>query len=115
MLVRPDESGEVVGVALVRRHFPTSAELHLIAVRGDQHGRGLGRALVEAAERDLRDAGVRILQVHTVGPSREDPFYARTRGFYERLGFTPLQELDRIDWDGPTLVLVKPLGGERDG
>jgi GNAT superfamily N-acetyltransferase len=108
-----ETSGQVAGVALVKQHFPASAELHLIAVRRDQHDRGIGRALVEAVERDLVGAGVGLFQVHTVGPSYEDPFYARTRGFYERMGFLPLQEFDRIDWDGPTLVLVKPLSLSR--
>lgn len=106
-----EEGGEVCGVALVTMHFSTCAELHLIAVKPEWHNRGTGRALIEAVEQDLAHQGVRLFQVHTVGPSHEDPFYARTRGFYERMGFLPLQEFDRIDWDGPTLVLVKPLTG----
>jgi len=103
------DDGHVVGVALVRRHFPESAELHLIAVDPGDHNRGLGRALVREIELDLVKTGAQLLEVHTVGPSHEDVFYARTRGFYRHLGFVPLQEFDRIDWAGPTLVLVKPL------
>ncbi|MGI8590701.1 MAG: GNAT family N-acetyltransferase [Nakamurella sp.] len=34
---------KTVGVALVRRHLPEAAELHLIAVAPDVRGRGLGR------------------------------------------------------------------------
>ena len=103
------EDEAVVGVALVRRHFPESAELHLIAVMPGDHDRGIGRALVHEIEHDLAESGVRLFEVHTVGPSQEDEYYARTRGLYRRLGFVPLQEFDRIDWDGPTLVMVKPL------
>jgi len=44
-----------------------------------------------------------------VGPSREDEGYARTRAFYEAVGFVPMNELQRIDWIGPTLILVRPL------
>lgn len=101
--------GEVVGIALVRRHFPQSAELHLIAVAPTHHNHGVGRTLVRAIEGDLTSSGGQLLAVHTVGPSYENAAYARTRGFYQRLGFVPLQEFDRIDWDGPTLVLVKSL------
>jgi len=104
-----DGDGEVIGVCLVQRHFAESAELHLIAVSPGHHGSGVGSAMVAAVEGDLRPDGARILQVHTVGPSREDVHYARTRAFYRARGFLPLQEFDRIDWDGPTLVLVKPL------
>ena len=102
--------GEVVGVALVERHFPESAEIHLIAVSPEHHGRGVGTALVRAAEEDLLADGAQVLQVKTVGPSFEDEGYAATRAFYAARGFVPLQEHDGLDWDGPTLVLVRFLG-----
>jgi GNAT superfamily N-acetyltransferase len=100
---------DVVGVALLSEHFAQSRELHLLAVRRDLHRRGIGRALVEAVVADLRAAGVRLLEVHTVGPSREDAGYAATREFYLAQGFVPMTELQRIDWNGPTLIMVRPL------
>jgi GNAT superfamily N-acetyltransferase len=103
------DGDDVVGVALLNEHFPTSRELHLIAVRGDRHRQGIGRALLATIEADLRAAGVQILEVHTLGPSDDDEGYARTREFYLAQGFVPINELQRIDWDGPTLILVKPL------
>ena len=100
---------DVVGVALLAEHFPESRELHLLVVRRDRHRQGIGRALVDAVVSDLRAAGVRLLEVHTVGPSYEDAGYARTREFYLAQGFVAMNELPRIDWDGPTLILVRPL------
>ena len=76
------DGDEVVGVALLAEHFPQSRELHLLAVRRDRHRQGIGRLLVEAVVADLRQAGVRLLEVHTVGPSHESEGYARTRAFY---------------------------------
>lgn len=73
------------------------------------HRAGIGSRLVQAIQDDLRAEGVRVLQVHTVGPSYPSPAYARTREFYQSLGFIPLQEFEGIDWSGPTLVLVKSL------
>jgi GNAT superfamily N-acetyltransferase len=99
----------VVGVALVAEKFPEARELHLLAVRRDRHRKGIGRALVEAVVSDLRAAGVKLLEVHTVGPSYEDEGYARTRAFYLALGFVGMAELPHLDWDGPTLILVRPL------
>jgi GNAT superfamily N-acetyltransferase len=99
----------VVGVALLAEHFPEARELHLLAVRRDRHRQGIGRALVEKVVADLRGAGVRVLEVHTVGPSHEDEGYARTREFYLAQGFVALTELQRVDWNGPTLILVRPL------
>jgi GNAT superfamily N-acetyltransferase len=103
------DGDEVVGVALLSEHFPQSRELHLLAVRRDRHRQGIGGALVDAVVADLRREGVRLLEVHTVGPSQEDAGYARTREFYLAQGFVALTEPLRIHCSGPTLILVRPL------
>jgi GNAT superfamily N-acetyltransferase len=90
-------------------HFPTSAEVHLIAVDPAWHRRGDGRALLRHAETALRADGVRILSVKTLGPSHPDPGYAATRAFYAAAGFLPLEEFHDL-WPGnPCLLLAKPL------
>ncbi|NLG21346.1 MAG: GNAT family N-acetyltransferase [Actinomycetales bacterium] len=101
--------GATVGVALVDRHFPETAEIHLIAVAPEHHGSGVGSALVDALESDARADGARLLEVKTVGPSHDDEGYAATRAFYLARGFLPLEEFQRLDWDGPTVIMVKPL------
>lgn len=101
--------GAVVGAALVDRHFPQTGEIHLIAVRPEHHGSGVGSALLSAVESDLRADGAALLEVKTVGASFEDPGYAATRAFYAARGFLPLEEMTDYDWDGPTLIMVKPL------
>ncbi len=100
---------EVAGVLLLHRHFPEAAELHLIAVAPDRHRRGIGTALVAAAEADARADGVRLLQVKTLGPTRPDAGYDKTRAFYLSIGFLRLEEMLEL-WDqNPALILVKPL------
>jgi len=108
--VREPAYGEVVGVLLVKRHFPTAAEVHLMAVDRSWHRRGVGRTLLRAAEADLRADCVRYLQVKTLSPSRADENYERTRQFYVAMGFTPLEEFPDL-WDerNPCLLLVKSL------
>lgn len=108
--VRDDDSGAVVGVLLVRRHFPAAAEVHLMAVDPRWHRQGVGRALLQSAESDLRADGVRFLQVKTLSDSHPDVNYALTRQFYLAQGFTPLEELaDLWDAGNPCLLLVKTL------
>ena len=109
-VVRDPDSGAVVGILLVRRHFPAAAEVHLMAVDRSRHRRGVGRALVEQAEADLRADGVRFLQVKTLSESRSNEHYGRTRRFYLALGFVPLEEFPTL-WDpgNPALMLVKAL------
>jgi GNAT superfamily N-acetyltransferase len=102
--------GRVAGFLSLKQHNPFSAEIYVMAVRPEVHRHGMGRALVEAAEKHARDLGVEYLQVKTLGPSRQDEGYARTRTFYESLGFRPLEEFPRM-WgeQNPCLILVKRL------
>ncbi|HEX3815291.1 MAG TPA: GNAT family N-acetyltransferase [Mycobacteriales bacterium] len=104
-----DPCRHVVGALLVKRHFPVSAELYLMAVHPAWHRKGIGRALVETAETQLSLDGVRLLQVKTLGPSRVDENYAGTRAFYAAMGFLPVEELPDL-WPGnPCLVMAKAL------
>lgn len=104
------DSAEVIGFITLERHFPAAAEIHCIAVAKASHGRGAGTALVQFAEDHLRADGAHYLQVKTLGPSRECAEYARTRRFYERCGFAPLQEIRGL-WGerNPCLIMVKRL------
>ena len=112
-LASDNRTGEVVGALLIRRHYPESAEIHLLAVDPQLHRRGVGRALVEAVERDLVASGARMLQVKTLGPSYRDEHYARTLAFYRAMVFVPLQELNDLWPDNPCLILVKSLATSR--
>ncbi|MEV4290293.1 GNAT family N-acetyltransferase [Nonomuraea bangladeshensis] len=98
---------EAVGVLLHERHFPETAEIHLMAVAPSWHRRGVGRALVGAVIAEVRPDGCRMLQVKTLGARHPDPGYARTRAFYRAVGFLPLEETDDL-WPGnPCLIMVK--------
>ena len=102
-------SSRPVGVLLAARHFPESAEIYLMAVEPDMHRRGIGSALIEALEADLVADGVDLLQVKTLGPSQADASYDRTRRFYSRMGFRPLEEIHDL-WPGnPCLIMIKVL------
>ena len=93
----------------VKVHGPRAAEVYVLGVRPERHRRGLGTALLDAAETYLRDRGVDYLQVKTLGPSFPDDGYAGTRAFYESRGFVPLEELRGLWEDNPCLLLVKHL------
>src|SRR5215831_5756193 len=105
----PRAAQDAVGVLLAARHFPAAAEIYLMAVDQAVHRRGVGRAMVEALERDLAQERVRLLQVKTLGPSDPDPGYQRTRLFYQAMGFEPLEEITGLWPDNPSLIMVKAL------
>jgi GNAT superfamily N-acetyltransferase len=104
------EAGEVIGFLTIKQHYPTSAEVLVMGIRQNAHRQGMGRALMHQAQRWLKNQGVKYLQVKTLGPSRSDENYDKTRAFYLAMGFTPLEELPQI-WDekNPCLILIKRL------
>ena len=104
-----DGDGAVVGAALVDRHFPHVAEIHLIVVDRAFHGTGVGTAMLAAIESESIGRGVSLLEVKTLGASHPDVGYACTRDFYENWGFLPLEETDLWGEGTPCLIMVKPL------
>ena len=103
-------ASQVVGAITLEQHFPASFEVHFMAVRPEYHRRGIGRALLDRLEVEVRAGAGRWLHVKTLAPSHPDPSYARTRAFYEAMGFSPLFESSAF-WsaDNPTVVMVKRL------
>lgn len=102
-------AGEPAGFVTLHLHNPQAAEIQVMAVLPQLHGRGVGKALVAHAEACLSARGTAFLQVKTLGPSRPNEHYARTRGFYDRMGFVPLEE-NRLWGDtNPCLIMVKHL------
>ena len=104
-----DEEGTVIGVTLVDRDFPTAADIHLTVVDRSRHGQGVGSTMIETIVAACRADGVRLLQVKTLGPSHPDVGYARTRHFYEKCGFLPLEETELWGEANPCLFMVMPL------
>ena len=99
-----------IGFISLHKHFEHSAEIHVVGVLADYHRKGIGHALLNAAEIDLREKGVKFLTVKTLSESRESKEYALTRKFYLKVGFTPLEEFKTL-WDefNPCLFMVKAL------
>ena len=100
---------EAIGALLITRHFPESAEMHVLAVDPGHHRRGIGTALAQRFEDDMRADGARLLEVKTLGPSCPDESYAKTLAFYRAMGYLPLEELQGLWPEEPALILVKPL------
>ena len=80
------EDEAVLGVVVIRMgeellsHEP-SAHLEILAVAHGAEGRGIGKALVTAAEHGARDNGARSMTLHVFGLN------TRAREVYEKLGF----------------------------
>ena len=99
----------MVGFVTLREHNFVSLELSCIALLPSWHRAGLGRRLCVTAEKWWAGRGGGLVQVKTVGASRANEHYARTRAFYDAIGYLPVEEFPDL-WPGiPCLLLVKPL------
>ncbi len=104
------DDGRAVGFLTVVRHSRHAAELHVMAVRPEQHRNGIGRMLVAAAQDRLRSEGVEYLQVKTLSASADDKLYLGTLAFYTGLDFRVLEEMPSLwDADNPAVLLIKRL------
>jgi GNAT superfamily N-acetyltransferase len=104
------DGDRLVGFLTLVEHSAYSAEIQVMAVRPELHQRGVGKALVLAAEDHLRQGGIEYLQVKTLSARHPDERYGRTRQFYLARGFRPLEEFPEL-WGpaNPCLQMIKRL------
>jgi GNAT superfamily N-acetyltransferase len=93
-----------------RRQAKDELYISLIAVDPDYQGRGIGRALLGAAEAEARASGAVAVLLHTASTN------ATARAAYARAGYVLVCAV-RAPWPGPAgipvyLALRKPLGPE---
>jgi ribosomal protein S18 acetylase RimI-like enzyme len=110
MLACFDPAGEVIGFVSVKAHTPFAAEIYVMGVKRPWHRRGIGRALIEAVVQLAISEGLRFLIVKTLSPANDDPNYARTRLFYEAVGFLPIEEFPTL-WgpENPSVFMLRPV------
>lgn len=101
---------EVIGFISIKIHNQYTAEIYVFGVVEEYHRGGIGTSLLLNAVNTLRKDGYKILMVKTLGDSHPDIFYQKTRKFYKKVGFYPLEEFKQI-WDesNPCLIMVKVI------
>lgn len=104
-----ERDGEALGLLVVEDLGFAALDIHLMAVRPLAHRQGIGRLLVEQARAVARELGKPYLTVKTQGPSAGHESYARTRAFYEGVGFQGLEETVAF-WGeaNPCLIMLQP-------
>jgi GNAT superfamily N-acetyltransferase len=105
--------GETAAFLTLKLHNVYSAEIYVMGVYTQWHRYGIGKSLLAAAEKWLRDQDIQYLQVKTLADKDPNPNYAHTRAFYFKMGFRPLEVIEDI-WgpENPCLVMVKSLQGD---
>lgn len=102
---------EVIGFISLNKHNQYTAEIHVMGILQEFHGKNIGSTLLQKAEESLAEQGFKFLTVKTLSESRPDKNYDKTRRFYLKSGFTPIEEFKTL-WGehNPCLMLVKNIG-----
>jgi ribosomal protein S18 acetylase RimI-like enzyme len=103
LLVAVDETGNLVGFTAVH---PREGEMYLLFVHPEQAGRGLGRALLDAAHEALRAAGCREAFLYTHEQNERAIAVYEAAG-YRRDGFVRESDFRNVHLREPRFT--KPL------
>lgn len=103
--------GEVeIGFCSYVEHNSYTAEIYVMGILPEFHRFGLGHQLIEFITNHLRALRFQYLMVKTLGESHPDLYYAKTRNFYLKEGFIPLEEIQGF-WgkNTPCLIMIKGI------
>lgn len=103
------EQDAYVGFLCLKQTGNATVELAVMGVLKEYHRCGLGRKLVQEAQRIAKDAGFSFMQVKTVRMGVYED-YDRTNLFYISCGFKELEVIEAI-WgaENPCQIYIKSL------
>lgn len=101
-----------VGFISIKYNNNFTAEIYVMGILKEHHSKGIGKKLINICGDKLRSKGIIYFMVKTLGESHPDKNYKKTRDFYSKVGFYPLEEIKEI-WgkENPCLIIVKSLLG----
>jgi ribosomal protein S18 acetylase RimI-like enzyme len=98
---------EIAGFISIEMHNTYSAEIHVMGVLEKFQNQQIGKSLIQTAIQNLKNEKALYLQVKTLSEKHPDLYYARTRNFYKKMGFVPIQEFPEL-WgkSNPCLQMI---------
>ncbi|PXX58098.1 acetyltransferase (GNAT) family protein [Nocardia tenerifensis] len=104
LAVARDEDGGLVGAACIRQLADGIGEFGMLVCEPEQRGTGIGRVLVDFAERHCVEQGARTVQLELLVPRGwAHPVKEFLRGWYLRLGYV-LERKGELEESYPHLV-----------
>ena len=104
------DDGKPIGFLSLKINNEYTSEIYAMGILKEYHNKGIGRDLVEKAVSYSLENNYKLLMVKTLGESHPDKNYKKTREFYRKVGFYPLEEIKEI-WgeQSPCLLMVRSL------
>ena len=104
------DKGAAIGFLALKPHTPIHAELCVMGILPEYHRISIGRGLFNLFQNYCAENGYKYISVKTLDDSAGYEPYAKTRKFYEAMGFLPF-EVHKNFWDAdnPCLIMIKDL------
>ncbi|WP_167958263.1 GNAT family N-acetyltransferase [Anaerosporobacter faecicola] len=101
---------QTVGFLAINPTSRYTAEIYVMGIKTEYHRMGIGRQLFQTCYQWCREHHYEYLQVKTLDYSSADPNYAKTRKYYETMGFRPLECFPTL-WGecNPCLVMIQKI------
>lgn len=102
---------KVIGFVALKVHNKYTVDMYNLGVLEEYHRQGIGHAILMAVESYSKENRYKFITVKTLDASAQYEPYERTRAFYFKNGFYPL-EVFPLFWnkDNPCLFLAKYIG-----
>ena len=99
-----------IGFVAIKIHSIYTAEVCVMGVLAEYHRQGIGEQLIKWCENYCRQSKKEFLTVKTLDETREDEGYSKTRKFYLKMDFRPLEVFPLL-WgeDNPCLFMAKHI------
>lgn len=99
-----------VGFISIKKNNEFTSEVYVLGVLKQFQRNGIGEKLLEAAYDQIIQDGVKLLVVKTLDSSANYEPYEKTRNFYKKNGFLPVDVYNKI-WneENPCLLMAKVI------
>ena len=95
-----------MGTVALKYHFSDTAEIWWMGIKQEFHRQGIGDRLFEAALNRAKKRACKWTVLETLSPKNPDEHYARTRNFYQKVGFKPLLSFNESDPVNPMMWML---------
>jgi len=104
------ENEKPIGFISLKENNEYVSEIYVMGILPEYHRKGIGKNLIDFASVLAKTNNKSYLEVKTLAADRESEEYRRTRLFYTKTGFIPIDVLYN-EWglDNPCLIMLKPL------
>jgi len=102
--------GKVIGFCAVSVNYGINADLYVLAIFEEFHGRGIGTRMIEFVTAYCQQNAIPYMTVKTLSERHPDRNYQKTRQFYEKCGFRAFEEFPTLWGEGnPCLYMLKEV------